>query len=149
PAPTAQPFSAPERALVHRLSVDDVYKMVEAGVLDEDDRLELVQGVLVEMTPIGPEHEGALAWLHKRLAAKLDAFDVRNQSTLLIPGGYLLPDLVVAAPLARTEQPRTALLVVEIAQTSQARDREKARDYAAADVPDYWIVDLKARTVTV
>lgn len=50
---------------------------------------------------------------------------------------------------ARDRQPRTALLVVEVAQTSQARDAEKAAQYAAAGVADYWIVDLEQRSVTV
>jgi Uma2 family endonuclease len=135
---------------VHRLSVDDVYRMVDAGVLDEDDRVELVEGVLVEMVPIGPEHDGAVAWLTRHFArAGSDVWDVRVQSTLLIEGGYLLPDLMLVEPPPRTAQPTSALLVVEVAQTSQVRDHEKARDYAAAGVPDYWIVDLAARAVEV
>jgi len=140
----------PATVSVHRLSVDDVHRMVAAGVLDEDARVELVQGVLVDMVPIGPEHDGALAWLIKHFA-RVDTTDweVRVQSTLLVAGGYLLPDLALVEPLPRTQQPTSALLVVEVAQTSQARDRDKARDYASADVPEYWIVDLAARTVTV
>jgi Uma2 family endonuclease len=138
------------RAGVHRLSVEDVYKMVAAGVLDEHDRVELVQGVLVDMVPIGAEHDGAVTWLNKHFArVDSSAWDVRVQSTFLVKGGYLLPDLIVVEPLPRSRQPTTALLVVEVAQTSQARDRDKARDYAAADVPEYWIVDLAARNVVV
>jgi Uma2 family endonuclease len=142
--------SALRPAPVHRLSVEDVYRMVEAGVLDEDDRIELVQGVLIDMVPLGAEHDGAVAWLTKRFA-RIDgpAWEVRVQSTLLIDGGYLLPDVIVVEPLPRSRQPTTALLVIEVAQTSQSRDREKARDYASADVPEYWIVDLAARKVIV
>ena len=140
----------PATVPVHRLSVDDVYRMVEAGVLEEDDRVELVEGVLVDMVPVGPEHEGAVAWLNRHFASVAsDAWEVRVQSTLLVAGGYLLPDLMLVERLARTEQPTSALLVLEIAQTSQVRDREKARDYARANVPDYWMVDLAARTVEV
>jgi len=94
-------------APVHRLSVEDVFRMAEAGVLDEHDRVELVEG------------------------------------------GYLLPDLALVVALPRSALPTTAHLVIEVAQTSQARDREKARDYAAAGVDEYWIVDLLARTVIV
>ncbi len=137
-------------APVHRLSVEDVYKMAAAGVLDENARIELVQGVLLDMVPIGAEHDGALEWLNEFLLSVRDrSWRVRVQSTLLIAGGYLLPDLIVVEPLPRSRQPTTALLVVEVAQTSQARDREKARDYASADVPEYWIVDLAARQVIV
>jgi hypothetical protein len=135
---------------VHRLSVEDVYKMVASGVLDEGDRIELVQGVLLDMVPIGAEHDGAVEWLTRRFAGVHDpAWRVRIQSVLLIEGGYLLPDLIVVQPLPRSRQPTSALLVIEVAQTSQDRDREKARDYAAADVPEYWIVDLAARQVDV
>lgn len=134
---------------VHRLTVEDVYKMVAAGVLDEDDRVELDQGVLVEMVPVGMEHEDAASWLIDHFGrAAGEAWQLRVQSKLLVPGGYRLPDVMLVAR-RRKEVPATAYLVVEIADTSHARDREKARDYAAIDVPDYWIVDIPARTVTV
>jgi Uma2 family endonuclease len=141
---------APRPAGVHRLSVEDVYAMVAAGVLDEDDRIELVEGVLVDMVPIGAGHDAAVEWLSERFQRVQERiWRVRVQSTLLVEGGYVLPDLIVIEPLPRSRQPTTALLVVEIAQTSQTRDREKARDYAAADVPEYWVVDLPGRNVTV
>jgi len=137
-------------APVHRLSVEDVFRMAEAGVLDEHDRVELVEGVLVDMVPIGAEHEGATTWLNRHFArVDAEAWDVRVQSMLLIEGGYLLPDITLVARLPRSAQPTTAHLVIEVAQASQARDREKARDYAAAGVDEYWIVDLFARTVIV
>lgn len=140
----------PVTAPVHRLSVEDVYRMVEAGVLDEDDRVELVEGVLVDMAPIGAEHDGAVAWLTGHFArVGSETWKVRVQSALLIAGGYLLPDLMLVAPLPRSAQPTTAQLVIEVAQSSQARDGDKARDYAAADVSEYWIVDLLGRSVVV
>ncbi|MDQ3723929.1 MAG: Uma2 family endonuclease [Actinomycetota bacterium] len=140
----------PVTAPVHRLSLEDVYRMVEVGVLDENDRVELVEGVLVDMVPSGPEHDGAIAWLNRRFA-RIDtaAWEVRVQSMLLVAGGYLVPDLTLVAPLPRNTLPTTAHLAVEIAQTSQSRDREKAHDYATADIAEYWIVDLSARSVIV
>lgn len=125
--------------------------MVRAGVLDEHARVELVEGVLVDMTPIGPSHDGTLEVLNDRFTKAAMDFRVRVQSMFLTPGGYLLPDLLVIEPLAdpRAEQPRTALLIVEVADTSGARDREKAADYAAADVGEYWIVDLQLGAVVV
>lgn len=57
PRPARQ---AQRPAGAHRLTVEDVYRMVAAGVLDADDRIELVRGVLVDMAPVGPEHEGAV-----------------------------------------------------------------------------------------
>ncbi len=135
---------------VHRLSVEDVYRMVEAGVLDEHDRVELVEGVLLEMVPIGAEHEDALDWLNNHFARSGGrSWRVRVQSTLLVSGGYLLPDLLIVDPPARGTLPSTAHLVVEVAQSSRARDHEKASAYAAADVTEYWIVDLPARVIIV
>ncbi len=123
--------------------------MFETGILDEYDRVELVDGVLVEMSPISIEHDGALAWLTNYLARVGEGtWEVRVQSTFLTPGGFLLPDLMLVEP-TRERQPETAFLVVEVAQTSHARDREKALVYARARVPDYWIADLPARTLTV
>ncbi len=137
-------------APIHRLSVEDVHRMVAAGVLEENDRVELVEGVLFDMVPIGAEHDGALEWLTDHFASVPGkTWRVRVQSMLLVAGGYVLPDLMLVSPAPRGALPTTAQLVVEIAQTSHARDREKARDYAAAGVPEYWIVDLLGRTIHV
>lgn len=146
----ARTTAVPALGGVHRLSVEDVHRMVEAGVLDKADRIELVQGVLVDMVPIGPEHGGAVTWLIAHFArAGSDRWQVRAQCTFLLAGGYVLPDFMLVSPLPRTEYPRTALLVVEVAQTSQARDSDKASDYAAADVTEYWTLDLPARALAV
>lgn len=139
-------------APIHRLTVDDVLTMVRAGVLGEDDRVELVQGVLVDMSPTRPSHSEALELLTRWLIkAADDRVRIREQDMFLTDAGYLLPDVIVFEPLTdpRAEQPRTALLVIEVADTSGARDREKAADYAAAGVGEYWIVDLEQRAVVV
>ncbi|MDQ3632578.1 MAG: Uma2 family endonuclease, partial [Actinomycetota bacterium] len=67
----------------------------------------------------------------------------------LTEGGYVLPDLQVAKEFPRGEHPRTASLIVEVANTSQRRDREKIADYARAGVPEYWIVDVVDELVVV
>lgn len=136
---------------VHRLSVEDVYAMVRAQILEENARVELVEGVLVMMNPIGPEHRSTMKWLNKHFVrACNDRYDVAIQDMLLTTDeGYRLPDLVVTEPLGRHELPSTALLVIEVAQTSQGRDREKIADYARAGVLEYWIVDLVDEVVHV
>lgn len=118
--------------------------MVAAGILDESARLELVDGVLVEMSPIGPRHGDVLEWLTVHFVkASGDGFRVRVQDTLLTPGGgFVQPDLLVFEPIARGRQPSTALLVVEVSDSSLARDHEKAATYAAAGVLEYWIADV-------
>ena len=139
-------------AAPHRLTFDDVMRMVEAGILDEDSRVELVDGVLVEMSPISPEHSGAVAWLNRHFSrVPGDVWEVRVQDQLVLKDGrsFVQPDLILIEPAPRTALATTALLVVEVAKTSQRRDEEKATDYAAAGVPEYWLVDLVGETVTV
>lgn len=136
----------------HRLTFDDVLRMVDAGILSEDDRVELVDGVLVDMSPISPQHSGAVAWLNQHFAgANTGDWEVRVQDQLVLRGGlgFVQPDLILIGPAPRSQLATTALLVVEVAQTSQRRDREKAREYAFAKVPEFWLVDLVAQEVTV
>jgi Uma2 family endonuclease len=131
-------------AALYRFSVEDVLAMVAAGILDGHARVELIDGVLVEMSPIGPQHGGALEWLMAHFVpATGDGLRVRVQDTLLTPGGgFFQPDLFVIEPIGRDRLPDRALLVVEIAYTSHSHDRWKAGTYATAGVPDYWIVDV-------
>jgi Uma2 family endonuclease len=136
---------------VHRFSVEDVMAMVEAGILDDDVRMELVDGVLVEMIHPGPRHSGVVAWLNKQLViAAGDRFSVRVQDVFLTGEyGFRSPDLSVIEPIGRDRLPDTAVLVVEVAYSSRARDLGKASDYAAAGVREYWIVDVDRNEVLV
>ena len=136
-------------AEVHRLSYQDVMRMVDAGVFDEDDRVELIDGVLVDMNLPGAPHSAALAWLNGHFAPCAPQAEVRIQDVLIVEGGFFLPDLMVVEPQPRDRHPATAFLVAEIALTSQSRDRWKACRYAVASVGEYWLVDLPARTVIV
>lgn len=138
-------------APVHRLSVEDVYAMVRAEILDENARVELVEGVLVDLNPFGPEHRHVVRALTEHFViATVGRFHVAIQDMLLTTDhGYRLPDLVVTERTGRHELPETALLVIEVAQTSHARDREKAADYARIDVNEYWIVDVVEEIVAV
>lgn len=135
-------------APIHRLSVDDVLAMVEAEILTEYDRVELVDGVLVELSPQTPKHEVAKQRL-VRYFGRDTGYDVRVESMLLIDGGYLLPDLQVDENFPVEELPRAAQLVIEVANTSHRRDHEKLADYARAGVPEYWIVDVISEVVVV
>lgn len=141
----------PQTVPIHRLTIDDVMAMEKAGILAEDVRLELVDGVLVEMMAPGPQHGGALEWLTAHFVKTLDdAHRVRVQDTFITPGrNFLLPDLMVIEPLPRDRLPDSALLIVEVAYTSRARDVEKAETYAAVGVAEYWIVDVDRDDVLV
>ncbi len=138
-------------APIHRLTVEDVVAMAEAEILDEHARVELVEGVLVEINPIGAEHGDTVRTLAEQLTvAVAGRLHVRVQDMLKSSEhGYVLPDVAVIEPIARSEWPTTALLLVEVSQTSRVRDREKTALYAALRVSEYWIVDLDAELVTV
>jgi len=139
-----------------RFTADEVMRMAEQGILGEDERVELLDGELVVVSPQGPEHAAYVAALAQRLT---DAYRGRAHVRPQVPldaGRYSLPEpdlaVVEGQPLDyRGHHPSgaEALLVVEIARTSQAIDHRKARIYAAAGGSVYWLVDLAARRVEV
>jgi Uma2 family endonuclease len=136
---------------VHRLSVEEVMALSDAGFLDDDMRYELVDGVLIVMGHAGPRHAAVVAWLTKQFViAAGDAFEVRVQDYLLTAdAGFRSPDLIVVEPVGRDRVPDTAVLVVEVASTSRSRDVGKAAVYAAGGVREYWIVDVDRDAVIV
>ncbi|MGH2846311.1 MAG: Uma2 family endonuclease [Thermoleophilaceae bacterium] len=136
-------------AELHRLSYEDVLRMVEAGVMADEDRVELVDGVLVDMTPPSAVHSAMVAWLTRHFTLDAGEREVRVQDLLLVEGGFRMPDLMVIEGGSRDRHPSTALLVVEVSVTTQRRDAGKLRHYALAGVGEYWIVDVPARAVRV
>ena len=136
---------------VHRLSVEDVMALFDAGRLDDDLRYELVDGVLIAMGHAGPRHAGVVEWLTRQLViAAGEQFGVRVQCYLLTEdAGFRSPDLIVIDPVGRDRLPDTALIVIEVAGTSRARDVRKAAIYAAGGVAEYWIVDVDRDEVLV
>ena len=134
---------------VHRLTVDDVQGMVAAGILPEGSRVELLDGVLYDVSPPGPAHAGAVSWLNRHFSRALDDHEVRVQDVLLVAGGFVSPDLIVVERLPRDRLPDTAELAVEVAVTTHRHDTAKAVRYAREQVSEYWIVDLPGRRVRV
>jgi len=147
---TPKPESDPTR-----IGVEDYLRLVAGGVLGEEDRVELLDGVIVTMSPSGPLHSAAL---HQAAAALRTAFRARVVERLqapLVVGASSVPepDLVVVegAHLDYAERhPDRALLVVEVSDASLAQDRlSKSRIFAAGGVPEYWIVNLRERVLEV
>jgi Uma2 family endonuclease len=130
-------------------------KMIDAGILGEDEHVELVGGAIVAMSPEGPEHAATIDLCADVLRQAFGAgFTVRVQHPIVIdPDGEPEPDLAVVAggPTEHLDaHPRTAILVVEVARSSLEYDRvHKALLYARAGLPDYWIVNLRDRRVEV
>jgi len=141
------------------LTVDEYHRMAEAGILTEDDRVELLDGRLIAMPPIGPAHLHGVNRLVDLIAERLYELDPRP-ARLSVQNPIRLsdtsepePDVVLLradAPEDRTPTAADVLLLVEVADTSADYDRTvKLSRYATAGVPECWIVDLEQGVVDV
>lgn len=129
-----------------RFTVAEVEAMVEAGVMDEDERVELIGGELVPMSPKGNQHEVVkIALLRRWYRAAPDDFEIAPETTFrLSDDTYLEPDVVIyrrAEGLKGLSGP-SVLLVIEIADSSLRYDMgRKAALYARFGVRDLWVID--------
>lgn len=130
-------------------------RLVSLGFF-EDERVELLHGVLVRMTPQDPLHAFSVQKLNSLLLPKLlGRAEVRIQAPFAASDDSEPEPDVAVVPLDvrgdyRREHPSTAWLLVEVANTSQRKDRNiKAKLYATSRVTEYWIVDVPARAVEV
>ena len=142
----------------HRLTVDDYHRLGAAGILGEDDRVELLEGQLVDMSPIGPRHALAVDALTELLAAAVAGRGValRVQNPIALNGSSEpQPDIVLARrpwrgyPAAHPG-PGDILLLIEVSDSSFETDSGAKRElYASAGIREFWIVDLTTDTVLV
>jgi Uma2 family endonuclease len=146
--------SVPERM---RISADRYQKMVATGVLTKYDHVELIDGDMINMAPIGPPHSAVVARLTRLFVLSL------GDSAIVSPGGSVKlgeysvpqPDLMLLKPradfyAAQIPTPPDVLLLVEVSDSSLAFDRGAKRAlYARHGVAEYWIVDIPGRRVHV
>jgi Uma2 family endonuclease len=142
----------------HKFTVYDYHRMGEAGILGEDDRVELIEGDIIAMAPIGQDHAGTVNALAEALFAAFAGraiVSVQNP-VRLDDGSEPQPDFAVLrrrADFYRSGEPpgpADVLLLIEVADSSLRFDRAvKLPLYARAGIPEVWIVDLKRRTVDV
>jgi hypothetical protein len=140
-----------------RFSRAEYYRMAEVGILGEDDRVELIRGEIVEMSPPGRRHVAFVDNLTQLLAVRLAGravVSVQNP-VVLADDSEPQPDLAVRRlrPVPYKEREAHAedlLLLIEVADTSLAYDRStKLRLYAEVGIPEYWVVDCAAEAVEV
>jgi Uma2 family endonuclease len=152
-------MSAPARFDVarHRFTVGEYERMGQVGVLDEDERVELLDGEIVRMTPIGPAHAGLVNRLNRMLMQRLGnrAIVTVQNPVRLAPYSEPQPDLAIARPrrddyqLSHPDE-REVLLIIEVADSSLPVDRGvKVPIYAVAGIPEVWLVDIPGRRVLV
>ena len=139
----------------HRLTVADYYRMAEAGILRPDERVELIEGEVIDMPPPGSRHAGAvdqLAEILREAIGRRASLRVQNPIDL-DPYSEPQPDVALLRPRAdyyKSAHPRPAdiLLIVEVAQTSLQYDRDvKVALYARHGVPEVWLLDLDNRRI--
>lgn len=146
-------LSVGDRA-VRSLTADEVMAMVEAGILPEDEPVELLHGVLTEKSVKTPAHEAVKVRLVQWLAPNADAggYQVRVESPMVVPDRTSLPepDFAVVTRTDAIDHPTTALLVVEVAVSSLRTDLTiKPALFSAAGVPELWVVDVPARRLRI
>ena len=131
---------------VRRFTRAEYERLVEQGVF-ENERVELLRGFIVRMSPKGPAHDSAIDRLHEQLLLALRGrARVRSQSAFAASNGSEPePDVAVVPPGEyRNEHPSMAFLIVEVADSSLQTDRTtKARIYAESGVEEYWIVNIR------
>jgi Uma2 family endonuclease len=146
--------SGPQR---HRITVHDYHRMAEVGVLAPDARVELIEGEIIDMAPIGNAHQSIVDQLTRTLVGAVgDRAIVRVQGSVrLSQWSEPEPDLVLLAPRAdfyRSEFASGAatLLVIEVSDTTLRYDRDvKVPLYARHGVPEVWVVDVNAEVFLV
>ncbi|MEL6921664.1 MAG: Uma2 family endonuclease, partial [Pseudomonadota bacterium] len=135
-------------------TVGDVLRMVDAGILGHDERIELIGGEIVPMSPKGIRHERLKQWVNKRLARGLtDAYEVIPETTFYLSDDtFIEPDFVVYPASSGLENlsPETCLLAIEIADSSLSYDLgRKAAIYAHFGIRELWVMDVVAQRVVV
>lgn len=140
---------------IAQFTVERYHRMIEAGVFTEDDRVELLEGWVVQQMAKGPAHAYATRQIDRALSACVPAtMHVRNQEPITLETSEPEPDVAVvrggeARYRERHPYAGEVALVVEVADTSLDTDRLKGRAYGRAGIPQYWIVNLVERCIEV
>lgn len=150
-------MTSSSESTVRQWTREEYHRMLDAGILAEDDAVELLDGQIFAMSPQRPPHTTATKRTYDYLKSLLlDRADVRSQSPIaLSPASEPEPDIAVVEIDVieysdRHPQPNEILLLIEVADSTLTRDLgEKARAYAQANVQDYWVVDVRERVVHV
>jgi Uma2 family endonuclease len=142
----------------HCFTVAEYNRMAETGILSEDDRVELLEGEIVEMSPIGSRHAACVDRMTKLFIMSIAAenYTVRVQSPLQLDDySEPQPDLSLLKPRADFYEqahptPADTLLVVEVSDTTVEYDRQvKLPLYARAGIPEVWLINLPAEQIEI
>lgn len=139
-----------------RLTIEEFYGLAETGVFSEDQRLELIRGEIVEMSPIGDPHALCVMFICDLLSDLKPKGIVNPQNPLRLPRQQSVPqpDVVLfrrrPSFRSRPPGPKDVFLIVEVADSSLRYDRDvKIPLYAEAGIPEAWLVDLNSKMIFV
>jgi Uma2 family endonuclease len=156
PPVSAQPVSYAKAASILRFSVDKYQRMIEAGILTAEDKVELLENYVVLKMPKNPPHDGTLDLVKAALAGLIPpGWLLRMQQTVVLSDSQPEPDFAIVRGTPRSFVARHPMaadigLLIEVADSSLLRDqRDKTRIYARAAIAVYWIVNLVDRQVEV
>lgn len=135
----------------HKLSLEDFHQMGRAGIFRGDSRVELIEGDLIDMAPIGSLHASVVSTLSMFFARQVGELAIvsTQNPVSLPPDNEPQPDIALLKPSAdryRNALPAAAdvLLIIEVADTTVEYDREiKLPLYARYGIPEVWLVDLR------
>lgn len=139
------------------LTVAEYHKMAEAGILDEDDRVELINGEIIEMLPIGSKHSGHVNRINAYFTILIGEKAIISIQNPIVIGGHSEPEPDIAILRYRADfytdqhpRPEDVLLIIEVADSSIDYDREiKLPLFADAGIPEFWIVNLEETKIEV
>jgi len=139
-----------------QFSADDYERMVETGILDKDDRVELIDGEVIAMSPIGPPHAGIVNRLNAYLNRQLAGTAIVSVQNPIRLNDYAepQPDLAILRPkddfyAHAHPTPADILLLIEVADSSLEYDsNEKMPRYAQEAIPEVWLIDVDRQSVT-
>lgn len=141
----------------HQFTVEDYYQIVELGLLKENDQVELINGEIIHMSPIGSYHSGCVKRLNKILNALLNQKAIISVQDPVRIDRFSEPEPDIAVLKLRDDfytsshpTPQDVLLIIEISDTTLQYDREiKLPLYAKAGIPEVWIVNIKEERIEV
>lgn len=140
-----------ETVVPWRFTAADYHRMGEAGIFHHDDRVELIEGEILRMSPIGDRHAGRVIVLNRVFSLRLGerAYVSVQNAVRLSEHSEPEPDLVImrlpdAGEPVRAPHPQDILLLIEVSDTTLSFDRDtKVPLYAQAGIPEVWLLDLQ------
>lgn len=151
-----KPLAAIPTDIIWRLNVEQYHAMIQAGILTDEDPVELLEGWLIYKMPKNPPHRATTKLVREALERIVPSgWYVDSQEPITTSDSEPEPDVVVVRGntrqyLDRHPQAQDIALVIEVSDTTLQRDRtSKKRTYARAEIPVYWIVNLVERQIEI